>query len=137
MNEVQYKEFKAVSLKNSDELWAEGDYLEHCVGTYADRCFANESRIFSVQNEEGTSLATLELTHHRGRWAVAQLRGRRNASVANTVVKQLVQKVVTAVRQAPEANPSDNQVLREGTRQLRWARALREAIPEDDAPIPF
>lgn len=142
VTEVQYKEFKAVSLKNSDELWAEGDYLEHCVGTYADRCFANESRIFSVRNEEGTSLATLELTHHRGRWTVAQLRGRRNASIANTVVKQLVQKVVTAVRQAPKADPSDNQVLREGTHRLRWERrnrqaALREAIPEDDAPIPF
>lgn len=138
--EVAYKDVKAISLTTSDELWDEGDYLEHCVGTYANDCFTNQSRIFSMRDQNNTSLATLEVTYNEGRWNIAQLRGRRNQEVSDTTLKKLAQKVVSAARQAPKLNPSANRVLREQQRRPRPAQqpanAQNNAFDELDN-IPF
>lgn len=140
VSEVQYKEVKAISLTTSDALWEEGDYLEHCVGTYADRCFANKSRIFSMRDEEGTPLATMEVICHQGKWQMQQLRGKRNHSVSSATLKQLAQKVVAAVRSAPKSAITENKVIREGTgrfSRLHRANLARQAIPPEADLIPF
>lgn len=82
------------------DLYDEGVAMSHCVSSYADRCFAGESRIFSARMSGG-HVATVELAPHRGRtrvtgvdmdsvrsrsgisWKVVQNRGKHNASVEN------------------------------------------------------
>ena len=133
VSEVQYKEVTAISLNTSDELWEEGDMLEHCVGTYADKCFSNHSRIFSMRSADGLPLATLEVTCNRGKWQIAQLRGTRNRAIQNPDLKTLAQQVLRELKRAPQPNPADNKVLREGTASSWYGLRQRGARP---VPVP-
>lgn len=133
VSEVQYKEVTAISLNTSDALWEEGDMLEHCVGTYADKCFSNHSRIFSMRSADGLPLATLEVTCNRGKWQIAQLRGTRNRAIQNPDLKTLAQHVLRELKRAPQPNPADNKVLRESTVSSWYGLRQRGARP---VPVP-
>ena len=56
---------QAVSLGNSYALAMEGKRMQHCVGSYATRCFLGESHIISLRDSEDRSLSTLEITTGR------------------------------------------------------------------------
>lgn len=60
----------AVSLVSGDELRQEGFRLQHCVGSYADRCLMGDTHIFSFRDRQGGSLSTaeIELESDGGHW---------------------------------------------------------------------
>lgn len=138
VSEVQYKDVTAVSLKTSDELWEEGDMLEHCVGTYAKKCFENEARIFSMRAADGQHLATLEIARNRNRWEIAQLRGYRNKAIRNPSVQALARQVLSQIKRVPMPSSTDNQVLRagqasswDGYHRVRNARVPHQVLQAD------
>ncbi|WP_248724445.1 PcfJ domain-containing protein [Seonamhaeicola sp. ML3] len=57
--------YKTIELKNSYELYEEGEAMKHCVADYDDDCFNKQSAIFSLQKEvmgqPAERLATLEI----------------------------------------------------------------------------
>ena len=56
---------QAVSLGNSNALSLEGKRMQHCVGSYANRCFLGESHIISLRDSYDRSLSTLEITTNK------------------------------------------------------------------------
>lgn len=116
VSETSHKEFRAVGLGTSEELWEEGERLVHCVGGYADECLSNRSRIFSIRTTEGESLATLELRRYRNRWEIAQLRARRNRPVKDEVIKELSKKVLAEVSRVKIPDLSENKLIRDDQR---------------------
>jgi len=82
--EVGGKVWNFVELRSSEDLSEESDRMHHCVWTYDDKCARGLSRIFSIRDEQGQRVSTLELvrTHEKGRWQVAQNRGEGNAAVS-------------------------------------------------------
>jgi len=83
--EVGGKVWNFVELRSSEDLSEESDHMHHCVWTYDDKCARGLSRIFSVRDEQGQRISTLELarSHENGRWQIAQNRGEGNASVSS------------------------------------------------------
>lgn len=53
-----------VELTDTLALQAEGQAMLHCVGSYTTQCMSGNSLVFSVRDEAGTSLSTLELHLH-------------------------------------------------------------------------
>lgn len=75
-------------ITNSRELQAEGNHLEHCVGTYDRRCIFGTSHIVSVRSSSGASLSTAEISlssDSQGNLSlrVVQHRGARNQEPTN------------------------------------------------------
>ena len=74
----------AVSLVSGAELEIEGFRLQHCVGSYVDRCLTGATHIISFQDQQGGSLSTaeIELELDGGRWTtpVIQHNGFENST---------------------------------------------------------
>lgn len=71
----------AVALRDSDALWAEGQAMAHCAGTYWPKCRDGLSLVYSVRNAtDNTRVATLEFARYQPQqaWRLAQLRGYAN-----------------------------------------------------------
>ena len=71
-------------LTTAFELIAEGQVMGHCVGTYAHRCLAGATRVYSAQilpedNIKNRLTVSLAL-QPGGRWSVEQVRGFENRS---------------------------------------------------------
>lgn len=49
-----------VELKNGRELFEEGKAMHHCVSSYAGDCRSGVCRVYSIRDETGVSLATME-----------------------------------------------------------------------------
>ena len=84
-----------VPLTTGKALIEEGEIMNHCVGTYADKCERGQSRIFSVRgkvrpDDERKHVGTLELCPHNGEWKINQLYGPSNSSVDAEVRKVCV-----------------------------------------------
>jgi hypothetical protein len=73
-----------VPLRNSAELFREGYLMRHCVGSYGDLVQRGEAYIFSVR-ENGSSIATIELTRCDGEVSIGQIRGSRNSEVGKEI----------------------------------------------------
>lgn len=136
---IQLAGLEAVSLNNSDELWEEGDAMQHCVGGYDHNCYHNTSRIYSLRRD-GLRVATLEIRRNGERWTIGQLYGPGNTKVADVAVQKLAQQVLVACQKALPLSLDDNTVVREPVRDKPTprARAPRQIHAEDaDALLPF
>lgn len=81
-------EFVAVELDTGVLLAEEGLEQKHCVGTYANACASGSCRVFSLRRE-GRRIATVELRRDsRGRWELAQVRGKCNSVISDAGVLQ-------------------------------------------------
>lgn len=134
-------EIEAVELSDAYALWEEGQQMSHCVSSYSDGCKRGLSRIFSIRDEEGRRLATLEIKpasqgdgkaeddgsakladlwpesagKEPNRFRTAQLRGKCNAGVTDERVIALAEEVA---RKASDRLAKD------------WRRARGEEQPE-------
>lgn len=85
--------------KSGDEIRAEGEALDHCVGGYVQRVAKGETNIFFVRkaDEPGKSYFTMEWNHNK----VIQCRGKGNCGMPPEVkafVKVFEQKMQEAVK---------------------------------------
>ena len=71
-------QYKIIQLLSSHDLRDEGNYMHHCVGSYASICSAGKCAIFSVRyyehNKEKDTTATVEVRDER----IVQVRGKYN-----------------------------------------------------------
>ena len=75
-----------VRLRTPQELAEEGSIMHHCVATYAPDLATGQSFLWSLRDETGARIATLEVRMSaNGRPHVAQLRARANADVPHRV----------------------------------------------------
>jgi len=101
----------AVGLCSEVELLEEGAAMRHCVGSYAKSCAKGISRIFSLRDEQGNRLATLDI-RRRGEagpnggplWFADQLRGPLNATISDTRVLALADSVVENYAEQAQRN---------------------------------
>lgn len=77
--------FVLVGLNRDADLEEEGATMEHCVGSYGDRCRYEPLRIYSVRRQRcATRVATLSVREAQpGQWVVDQLKGLANAKVGD------------------------------------------------------
>lgn len=114
----------AEELCDGYRLWEEGKAMSHCVSSYAAECARGDSRIFSIRNEEGERLATLQIAPERhasgsvegaerpadiwpmgtgdreNRFRVIQLRGKCNASIQDPAVKDFAEEIAKKAGEA-------------------------------------
>jgi hypothetical protein len=89
--------FRVVELRSATELRQEGDLMNHCAYTYAERAAAGECAIFSVRAQQArawTPEATIEVIPSER--MILQARARDNARVSD-VVEQVIRRWATAV----------------------------------------
>jgi len=79
--------FRFEALTSALQLEEEGDAMQHCVGSYVDRCRCSPLRIYSIiYCKTGVRVATLSAKELRpGLWDFDQLKGPRNAEVDERV----------------------------------------------------
>lgn len=105
--------YEVVPLTTSLDLFDEGKDMHHCVGSYANRCKMNESRIFSIR-KDGEKVATMELSNLAGwdyasrkkhtdgkKWNLAQVRGHCNKE-ADKTTRSVAEEVVKRYNDAEE-----------------------------------
>lgn len=138
VSEVESGSMIAVSLNTSDDLWEEGDAMNHCVGGYDIACYENQSRIYSIRQGD-TRVATLEIGLLSGKFSVRQLYGERNRRILDKAILSLAKKVVSACKEAPPLNPQNNAILRKAVNQV--TDLVTYGTPEEQAhdlmEIPF
>jgi hypothetical protein len=126
---LSFKDFEAISLNNSDELWEEGTAMSHCVGGYDDQCYHNISRIYSIRRN-GEREATLEIRKVDGKLTIGQLYAYDNRVVKDVLVNKFAKQVLLACKREPEPSLSSNVVLREPKNR----RLTPPAVRNDDQP---
>lgn len=72
----QHRGVTITALTTASQLEAEGDTMQHCVGTYADAVHMGVSRIYHLEGHGHKS--TLELRHSFEQWRISQHQGVRN-----------------------------------------------------------
>lgn len=80
-NKVTYV---SIELLNANDLYEEGQEMNHCVGDYVDDCIAGDSAIFSLQKiENGTfkRLATVEVNPRS--WELVEANGNCNSELTH------------------------------------------------------
>ena len=93
LDDPLYSGWEIVELTNGKELHREGSCLGHCVSSYAGRCVANISAIFSMRFK-GESIITIEVNPY---WRqIIQARGKGNRE-ATSREKQVIDKWVREV----------------------------------------
>ena len=73
-----YPDWQIVQLKNSGELWAEGKYMKHCVGSYTARCRRGVSSIWSMRNTESPIRRAVTIEIDPTKLRVVQVKGYSN-----------------------------------------------------------
>lgn len=123
--EMRHGRVEAKELSVGMALFEEGQAMSHCVGSYAERCFSGQSRIFSVRIA-GLRQSTLELApcskagggadigsfdaedpaaraKVKG-WRVQQNRGKHNATNLSAEIKEACDEFARQYARAFEAN---------------------------------
>lgn len=109
--------FALVELTDTLALQAEGQAMLHCVGSYTSQCMSGNSLVFSVRDEAGTSLSTVELHLHL---APLQVRQGQHRSTMNSDVSSDCQAAVEAlVRFLNRAEQGEALALRHAFQQAR------------------
>jgi len=67
-----------IPIDNSADLYREGAFMRHCVGSYAERCGAGRYCVYSIRRD-GERIATAGLVLQGARAELDQLRGSCNA----------------------------------------------------------
>lgn len=65
-------------LTTREQLDAEGQYLQHCVGSYYDEVHGGKTEIFSLRDPEGFPHVTIEYQYTWRAWRVNQIQARGN-----------------------------------------------------------
>jgi hypothetical protein len=99
-----------VPLVDAWALHQEGRCMRHCVGSYADDCMADKSRIFSIrQSGYSRPRATFEIrsaNSEEGRtWALRQVRGFADKPV-DAALKRLAQEICRQYNAAQRKGPA-------------------------------
>ena len=93
--------FVMLALCNESELLAEGEAMDHCVGTFGDICRFQPLRIFSIQQKKNKRrVATLAIKEFKsGHWEVNQLQGPSNSDAGPGLWKEIdgLLQIVNAV----------------------------------------
>ena len=92
---------QAVSLGNSYSLAEEGKRMQHCVGSYANRCFLGESHIISLREPYDRPLSTLEITtdkYNERSFKIVQHKGQGNRTPAPFLIA-LESNLLSAIQQ--------------------------------------
>ena len=121
--------YELIGLCHDSELAEEGEAMNHCVGSYGDKCRFEPLRIFSVRRKKcGARVATLSVREKKpGCWDVDQLKGPSNAAVGLLLwpeIDGLLQLLNTATR--------NDQRLRAYLDFLRQIDAENVAARDDD-----
>lgn len=121
--------YELIGLCHDTELAEEGEAMNHCVGTYGDRCRFAPLRIFSVRRKKcGTRVATLSVRENNpGCWGVDQLKGPSNAEVG-----QLLWPEIDGLLQTLDAVSRNDQRLRSYLDFLWQIEAENADEVEDD-----
>lgn len=127
-----HKDFEFVPLLSSADLYTEGKEQVHCVGGtgYISRCKNGKSMIWSIRNDQGARVATLEINqdeHNEDRYYRGQLKGKRNTEVTPEVEKAadgLVKRYNDAIK-AFRKKQADEKKAREEA--IRLAEEIRQA----------
>ena len=93
---------QAVSLGNSYALAMEGKRMQHCVGSYARRCFLGESHIISLRDSEDRSLSTIEIT--TGRYDARHLKIVQHKGPGNRTPDQFLRSLESNLLSAIQKN---------------------------------
>jgi hypothetical protein len=72
------------AISNTQGLWAEGEDMSHCVGSYSARCSSGESLVFSVWMA-GKHIATAEYRMCDQAWGLYSALGSRNSNLASKI----------------------------------------------------
>jgi len=83
--------YRMLALTSESQLLEEGVQMQHCVGTYGDRCRFEPLRIFSVRYKKtGLRVATLAIKETQpGAWIVDQIKGPENSDVDFTLCREV------------------------------------------------
>jgi hypothetical protein len=112
VTEFKHESYIIKPLNNSHLLYDEGKIMHHCVGGYSNQCVLGRSRIFSIQDNCGKRLATLEIRLRGGAgsyahgdidksnnfyYDIAQCRGPYNQNVSEeiTSISKLIASLYT------------------------------------------
>ena len=85
---VEHAGLRFLALGNGAELVAEGERMQHCVGSYAEACRQRMLRIYTVLDiNTGKRLATLSVKETQpGSWVMDELKGFQNCDPLTHVV---------------------------------------------------
>ena len=120
-------------LTDASMLHREGAEMRHCVGSYGGTCYDGQSRIFSIQGDDGEK-ATVELQKRSGQWTPIQVKGPHN-DVVSSGMNQVVKEVSKQYQEAWEATPTEQRSIE------RWVgpdgeEALAPGAAEPDPADP-
>jgi len=87
-------DYYITELNSHQALELEGERLSHCVGSYTRNCLELNSLIYSIRDNNGTSLSTFEVLQTAGKFQIVQHHAYSNARPENTQI-QVANKFVS------------------------------------------
>jgi hypothetical protein len=108
VRQIRIAGYRAIVLRDSAELAAEGEAMRNCVGSYTANCMGGVSLVISLRYRDGRRAATLCIvrTRSRPRWTLEEARLKHNRPVGPEL-ERVAQRVAIAyerhhARQPPE-----------------------------------
>lgn len=80
-------DYYITELNSHQALELEGEKLSHCVGSYTRNCLELNSLIYSIRDNNGTSLSTFEVLQTAGNFQIVQHHAYSNTRPENTQIK--------------------------------------------------
>lgn len=81
---IEVGDYQVIPLTSSWALRQEGRAMQHCVASYAERCFSGQARVFSIRDLAGKRLATMSVVYNDDNWYLEQVQGLANSDVSNS-----------------------------------------------------
>ena len=110
----QAETINIVPLTDQFMLFEESTVMKHCVGSLWQRCHEGRSRIFSLRDNRGNTLATMEIMQHpkNHRWECTQVRGYQNAQ-ASQEIKEIANDVARQYQRTWQETPGNRRTIKE------------------------
>ncbi len=83
-------------LTSQQELEQEGQQLDHCLGSYAEKCLKEKNFIYTLRNNKGESQSTFEVQYKKGDFELTQHKAYDN-NEPTEAQKEAVDKFITRV----------------------------------------
>jgi hypothetical protein len=133
IRKVEWQGFRFVALASDAALEAEGDAMDHCIGSYGPRCRAGMLRAFSARycksGERAASLTVME--NAPGVWSIAEINGAGNDTPPSRV-EDAAFAVVRAMEDAYQLSPSTRKEMNAFRREAAAAALLSPDVLTDD-----
>lgn len=83
VRQVDYAGYRFIALGNTIDLEVEGEWMQHCIASYASRCRTSMCRAYRIiQIKQQQHVGTLAIdTDYDGGWYVEQLQGQYNSEL--------------------------------------------------------